>query len=166
MSEFPPKVLSRWRRTAVGTAAGLPISIGASAQATVTIPIASCLEDISSLSHTRVRAKVYATTLTSDAGGELFLGIESANLQTGSQQVVQPCTTGSALGAYNAAALQGQLEFDTDDLPIQATPPSALQLVIVVNNTDSGGAHSVTGASATVEIEATQYADQYIGTVP
>ena len=165
MSEYPPSVLSRVRRTAVGTAAGLPITVNASSQATVTIPLASCLEDLSSLSHTRVRARVYSTTLSTDAGGAVFIGIESANLQTGSQQVVQPCTTGSALGAYNAAALQGELEFDTDDSPISSNPPSALQLVIVVNNTDSGAGHQVTGATATVIIEATQYQDQYIGTV-
>lgn len=165
MSDFPPRVLSRWRRTATGTAAGLPITVNASSQATVTIPLSSCLEDITPMSHTQVRCRVYSTTLTSDAGGAPFIGIQSANLQTGSQQVVQPCSTGSSLGAYNGAALAGELEFNTDDLPIASNPPSALQLVIVVSNTDSGGGHTVTGATATCVIEATQYADQFIGTV-
>lgn len=165
MSDYPPKVLSRFRRTASGTAAGLPITVTKSLQATITIPISSCLEDITPLSHTRVRVTLYSTTLTSDSGGAPFIGIQSANLQTGSQQVVQPCSTGSSLGAYNGAALQGFLEFDTDDLPILTAQPSAVQLVIVVSNTDSGSDHQVTAATATVAIEATQYADQYIGTV-
>lgn len=163
---YPPPVLSRVRKLAIAAAASLPITVNATSQATVTITFSGALKDVSSLSHTRIRVSVYSSTLTTDSGGQTFINIESANLQAGSaQQVVQPCFTGSALGAFNAAALQGSLEFDVDDL-LQAglaTPNNAV-IVIVVNNSDSSN-HNITAASATVLIEATQYADAYRGSV-
>lgn len=161
--DYPPKVLSRIRKIAQATAASLPITVANAAQASITIPFTGCLSDLRNLSHTRVRVSVFASVLTTDAGGATFVNIESANIQTGSQQVVAPCFTGSALGAYNAAALQGSLEYDTDDLlELGLAAPSAIQIVIVVNNSDSSG-HQVTGATATILIEATQYADRYLG---
>jgi hypothetical protein len=159
-------VLSRVRKLALATAAGLPVTVGSAAQATLTLTFAGCLSDVSSLTHTRIRVSVYSTTLATDAGGQTFINIESANLQAGSaKQVVQPCFTGSALGALNAAALQGSLEFDTDDLSQAGlAAPANVIIAIVANNSDSSG-HNVTSASATVCIEATQYADAYRGSV-
>lgn len=162
--DYPPKVLQRVRKIAIATAAGLPIAVGAASQATITISFAAVLSDVANLRHTRIRASVFASSLTTDAGGATFINVESANIQAGAaQQVVQPCFTGSALGAYNAAALQGSITWDTDDLvQLGLTTPNAVQIVIVVNNSDAG-AHNVTGATATVLVEATQYADRYLG---
>lgn len=164
MPDYPPKVLSRVRKIAQGTAVGLPIAIGAASQATVTIPFGGVLADITKLSHTLIRVSVLATVLSTDAGGATFINIESSNIQSGAgTQVVQPCFTGSALGAYNGAALQGSMQWQTDDLlELNLTPPNSASIVIIANNSDSAG-HNITGATATVLVEATQYADRYLG---
>lgn len=161
MSEATEKILQKYRFIGQGTAAGLPITVNATSQASITIPLAGLLAGISSLRHTRIKVSVLASVLTTDSGGQTFINIESANLQSASQQVVQPCFTGSALGAYNAAALQGSVEWDTDDLQqLAEAAPTNMQIVIVVNNSDSSN-HNVTGATATLLVEATQYADAH-----
>jgi hypothetical protein len=163
--EYPPKVLQRSRKIATATASGLPVTVGSASQATITIPFTGVLSDLTQL-HSRIKVSMFNSKLTTDAGGATFINIESANIQDGSQRVSQPLFTGSALGAYNGAALQGALDYDTDDFTGSlGAPPSAIFVVIVVNNSDSSG-HQVTGATASIAIEGTQYDDLFLATEP
>lgn len=157
MADLQQKVLQKYRYIAQGTAASLPLTVNATSQLGITIPFAGVLSNVTYLTHTRIRVSVLSSVLTTDSGGQTFINIESANLQTNSQQVVQPCFTGSALGAFNNAALQGTMEWDTDDLQgLGITAPTGCNIGITVNNSDSSN-HNVTGATATILVEATQY---------
>lgn len=159
--DYPPIVLSRWRKTATATAASLPATIAHGNVGLLTVTFASVLKDVAAMSHTWVRVSVFASSLATDAGGAPFIGVQSVNMTTNGATVGQPLYTGSSQGLFNGSSLQGSLVFDTDDLP---TAPTGVVISAIVNNSDSVD-HQVTGFTATVLIEATQYADSYLATV-
>ena len=162
--DYPPAVLQRGRKVGSATAAGLPITVSAGALASITIPFTNIVSDLQS-SHTRIRASVLGCSLTTDSGGTTKINIQSANLQNGDGTVAAPLNTGSSLGAYNGAVLNGSLEWDTDDISqLSHAQIADLKIILVVLNTDAGG-HNVTDATAVLLIESTQYADLYRATV-
>lgn len=165
--EYPPPVLARFRRIGQGSAAGLPIAVAAGTVVAISLPFAGLITDLAALSHTRIRASIYGSTLTTDAGGQPFILLQTGTIQTASLNVAAPLYSGSSLGVFHNATLSGSLEFDSDDLlagPVAVSPPTGVTVVLVVKNSDVG-AHNVTAATVNVLVEATQYAGTYFSTV-
>lgn len=161
---YPPTVLMRSRNVSAAVAAALPITVPAGTVLPVTLPFSNCIANAANPvpANTRIRLRLLGIKLAVSAGGEKFIALQNANLQSLSGLFSRPASSGSPLGLVHGASLQAELVFDSSD-PGAAAAASA-SVVLLVQNTDIAD-RTITAFSGVIEVVLEQYAEPLKGDV-
>lgn len=141
-------VLQKIRIVASGTLSA-PVAVGAGAVAQVTTTIVGLLKALPAADAV-ARVSILSSAMTTDAGGQAFIAIQNANLQSGGGAVSGPAFTGSPLGLAHGSVFQGEMRFHSEDVPAADDNAS---LVVLVKNSDASS-HNVTALNLTLVLEA------------
>ena len=154
------KLLQQFRNQGSATAAGLPLTVTAGGVLSVTATVTNLFLGASAAGrlpqNTRARLLVLGSQFAADAGGQPFLQLQACQIQVAGGVLSAPLNSGSPLGLFHNAAVQGLLEFDSRDLDKLGLTVANASVVVVVKNPDVAD-HTITAMTVTLAAVTSQY---------